>query len=205
MNAVRLYTIDQIDGNADPVTKDIRIECASCDPNSPEHYPSRPARDVLRDYMRKFWSLEWMPGGHAPGDWESDELARLYTENGWPSSFNRTAFQIARQEWKDADHTRYIAEEPFEVVKKFEMWLQLSADRLRRDQEKIRLLDSGGELPEGITHRETYKQELENDISKAVESIPKFHEELKGAKELVKSVDPEVRRVREERIKKYGY
>lgn len=71
--------------------------------NAFENVPSRPVDVVLKDLMRKFVELEWVPGMPSPGsrDWSAYTYKRLYLEHGWPDNFNGTAFDIARQAVED--------------------------------------------------------------------------------------------------------
>jgi hypothetical protein len=203
--AVKLYTLDGIDGNTDPATQDIEIDCTLCDWNAPANSPSRPARTALRHYIQKFRSLEWMPGGEYSGSYNGDELTRLYKEVGWPSEFNRKAFLESRQEWKDADARRYEAEQPLAQVVQYEKWLRHGGTAIVRYRESISLINEGGELPEGMTDREGFKQELERKYEDLLNGMEENRKELRIARGLAEIVDPGVRRRREERIRKYGY
>lgn len=95
----KLWTIDQEMGNADPALANVQAKGDDSNYNSLDNHPSRPANLALKDYMQKFRDLTWMPGGLYNGSWEGDNYARLYRENGWPSTFNRTAFKLAREQW----------------------------------------------------------------------------------------------------------
>lgn len=169
------------------------------------NYPSRPARYALRDYMQKFIDLEWMPGGLSSGDWTGDEYARLYVENGWPDNFNRDAFMIARSNWEEEESKRWDAEQPFEEVKKFENWLTSSLDQIKRKQEAISESDAGKELPPDYPDRNTYRQKLTDEVNEEIERLPRLQAELEVARETLKGIDPQVKKVREDRIAKYGY
>ncbi len=102
---MKLWTIDQESGNADFALKDMEKQ-VSKNENSLDNYPSRPVKDALRDYMQKFRSLEWIPGGLQNETWNADNYARLYRENGWPSNFDREAFLTASANWEDEDEAR---------------------------------------------------------------------------------------------------
>lgn len=61
-------------------------------------YPSRPAVDFLRDIIKRFRTLEWIPGGlyePEPEDYEEkfyNSYKSLYQECGWPDKFNPLLF-----------------------------------------------------------------------------------------------------------------
>lgn len=171
---------------------------------SPENAASRLARDALRDYIRRFRTLEWIPGGRFNGTWDGDEYVRLYKENGWPESFNSTAFNIAREQWEEDDMARWDAEAPFHEVTKLDYWIQVALDDIGRKRKMIADVDSGMEIPDNKTDREAYKAELQEEVKKRIESLPKLHAELEVAREVLKSIDPEVKKTREDRIRKYG-
>ena len=204
---VKLWTIDQetMGLQADPALKDIELEEAPGNMFSPENAASRLAREALRDYIQKFRTLEWMPGGHFNGTWNGDEYARLYKENGWPESFNSTAFNIVRKQWEEDYLVRLDAEEPFHAVMRIDYWISGALDDIVRKRKMIADIDAGMEIPDNKPDREMYKQELQEEVKKRIESLPMFHERLEAAREVLKSVDPEVKKAREDRIKKYGY
>jgi hypothetical protein len=80
----------------------------------------------------------------------------------------------------------------------------LADDATERYRESIRLVDEGGELPEGVVDRKGFRRNLEGGCEELVDRMADNRRELRVARELVKRVDPEVRRLREERVKKYN-
>ena len=70
---VRLWTVYQLDGNADPTLLGETQEWIG-NRNSLEQYPSRPAAEALSDYISRFRSLEWFPGGLYDGIWTAPEV-----------------------------------------------------------------------------------------------------------------------------------
>jgi len=207
VKTLRLWTIDQevMGLQADPALKDIKLEEAPGNMFSPENAASRLARDALRDYIHKFRTLEWIPGGNSNGTWNGDEYARLYEENGWPESFNSTAFNMAREQWEEDDMARSDAEAPFHEVTKLDYWIQVALDDIGRKRKMIADVNAGMETPENKPDREAYKQEIQEEVKKRIESLPKIHDELEVAREVLKSIDPEVKKAREERVRKYGF
>ncbi|TVY89858.1 hypothetical protein LAWI1_G005420, partial [Lachnellula willkommii] len=184
---------------ADPALKGIELEEAPGNMFSPENAASRLARDALRDYIQRFKTLEWIPGGKSNGTWDGDEYVRLYKENGWPESFNSTAFNIAREQWEEDDMARWDAEAPFHEVTKLDYWIQVALDDIGRKRKMIAGVDAGVEIPDTKTDREAYKQELQEEVKKRIESLPKLQADLEVAREVLNSVDPEVKKAREER------
>jgi hypothetical protein len=204
---VKLWTIDQeFPGlQADPALKDVEHAEVSGNYFSPENAASRLARDALRDYIQKFRTLEWMPGGIFNGTWDGDEYARLYKESGWPENFNSTSFKIAREQWEEDDAAREVLETPFAQVTQFDYWIQVAMDDIVRKRKMIADVDAGKDIPGNKPDRETYKQELQEEVKTRIESLPELHKDLEAAREGLKSVDPEVKKAREARIKKYGF
>ncbi|CDM33092.1 hypothetical protein DTO013E5_5717 [Penicillium roqueforti] len=75
-------------------------EPQSLNRNSFEHIPHRNAEAALRDILRSYRSLEWIPGsGENTGlEWDGSilSLREMYLENGWPDAFNGDAFEVAQ-------------------------------------------------------------------------------------------------------------
>jgi hypothetical protein len=208
----KLWTIDQELGTADPALKDVEAKGDDRNYNSLDNYPSRPANLALKDYMQKFRDLEWMPGGLYNDSWEGDNYARLYSENGWPSAFNRTAFMIAREQWEEYERLRWEAEEPFEEVAKYQGLLDSTLRRIEYEQKAISDVDAGKEIPndqpdrpDRFADRAKYRQELVDEVNLAMANLPKLQQELEAARVALKSVDSAVKKAREDRIAKYGY
>lgn len=73
---VRLWTIYQLDGNADPSLQE-SPPSNIVNGNSLEQYRSRSAVEALRDYIARFRSLEWIPGGLYDSTWTPPEVCSL--------------------------------------------------------------------------------------------------------------------------------
>jgi hypothetical protein len=208
----KLWTIDQEMGTSDPALKDVQAKGDDRNYNSLDNYPSRPASLALRDYMQKFRDLEWIPGGLYNGSWDGDNYARLYRENGWPSTFNRTAFMIAREQYEESERLRWDAEEPFNAVEKYQSWLDSALRTIEYNQKAISDVDAGKEIPNNqpdrpdrFADRAKYRQELVDEVNQATERLPKLQQELEAAREALKNVDQAVKKAREDRIAKYGW
>lgn len=130
---MKLWTMNQESGNADfALEGDRKEKDVSKNPNSLDNYPSRLARDALRDYMQKFRDLEWIPGGLVNETWDGDNYVRLYRDNGWPSNFDPEAFLSARPKWEEDDEARRSAEQPFEEAKTYENWIKHGDRQIER-------------------------------------------------------------------------
>lgn len=168
-------------------------------------YPCRPARLALRDYIQKFRDLEWMPGGLGKGDWTGDNYARLYTENGWPNNYNRTAFMEARVRWEAAENKRWDDEQPFEDVLNFNRTLEYGLRNIKEKNRLLNDLDAGKELPDDKDDRVKYREELVTFINETTEYLPAVEKKLEAARKAVLDIDPLVKKAREDRIAKYHY
>jgi hypothetical protein len=95
--------------------------------NAIDHYPSRPAPILLRDYINRLQTLEWIPfpinGGKgirssSDGDRpQYEEIKQLFISNGWPDNFSGTAFAKAAAIWEEARSVRYGAEQYEKSIK----------------------------------------------------------------------------------------
>jgi hypothetical protein len=206
-----LWVIDQISGCADPALRDIHDK-STRNKNSLEQYPSRPARDVLRDFIKMFKTLDWMPGGLVDGTHEYEHYRRLYLENGWPDQFDATAFNSSRIAWEEAEGVRTSAEWPFREVKKLEFWLkgmQTCDARCRIEQMETDYSrpEWHGQFADPNGGKQVYemrKKELEEQLATEPKRMAELEKQLKEAKAMLSKVPEEVRRARVERLKKYG-
>lgn len=173
-------------------------------PNSLDNYPCRPSRLALRDYMQKFRDLEWIPGGLYNGSYEGDEYARLYRENGWPDEFRRDDFLKDLSHWEDENDKKSSAEEPFRKVEGLERSMEWVLESLQRNRMQVSELDQASELPEGKEDREQLKKQWLDEIKRYKERLPIMQEELEATRRVLEDIDPEIKRIRDARIKKYG-
>ena len=104
------------------------------------------------------------------------------------------------------------AEEPFEEVAKYQGWLDSTLRRIEYKQKAISDVDAGKEIPKDqpdqpdrFADRAKYRQELLNEVNLAMANLPNLQQELEAAREALKSVDPAVKKAREDKIAKYGY
>jgi hypothetical protein len=206
-----LWVIDQESGGADDALRDVSGK-ETPNRNSLDQYPSRPAKDVLIDFIKKFRDLEWIPGGLFAGSHEYEQYKRLYLENGWPSKFNAAAFNESRIALEEAEGEQYDAEEPFREVKKLEYWLseglrcdarcriaQLDADNARIEWHRQFADPEGGKIVYA-----SRKKELEEQLATEAERTAELQRQLEAAKAKVREVPEEVRQARLERLRRYG-
>jgi len=192
-------------GNADPSTQHIANKLETGNWLSPQSYPTRLARDALRDYINRFVALEWMPGGIYNGTWEGDEHARLYIKNGWRGDFDSAAFNRDRIQWNLDDEARQQAELPFDKVAALSRQVNSILESVMRKQKEVAAIDAGEipdqEWPDLPKHR----AELIQSAAEDSRLLPEVQAELEKAREALKSADPAVKKAREERIAKYGF
>lgn len=198
------YDFEKSGRQADPALRGVDGVEISGNWLAPENVASRLARDALRDYITRLKTLEWMPGGIFSDSWDGDEYARLYTENGWPESFNSTAFNTAREKWHEDDEARSEAEAPFRKVHHADFLIQVALDDIGRKRKMIGDVDADMSIPANKLDRDSYKEGLQDEVKKRIESLPELHEKLEAAREVAKGVDPEVKKAREQRVWKYG-
>lgn len=207
---VKMWTIEQFGGKADPATRDQDNFGAVGNWLSPEQYPSRLAREALRDYMNKFITLEWLPGGVYNGSWEGHEYARLYREKGWPGSFNVQSFEKARLQWHEDDERQQEAEEPFNEVRDLQRQVEMLLDSIARKKKDIFNLDAENDAGKDLLRSwgdsaTKNRLDLGNQVEEQTARLPMVQKAFEEAREAVKSVDAVVRKTREERVAKYGF
>ena len=200
-----MWTIQQFEGNVDPALENKIAEPVVGNWLSPEVEPSRLAREALRDYIDKFIALEWMPGGIYKGTWEGDEYARLYRECGWRENFDRQAFLEARRHWDEREESTSESEEPFDKVASLQRQFEACLSSITRMHGEISDIDAGNQNWREDDDLPKHRQGLIKDIEDRIGYLPSLQRELEDAREIARSVDPAVRRMREERIAKYGY
>jgi hypothetical protein len=206
-----LWVIDQESGDADPALLDIPTREMQ-NKNSLDMYPSRPARDVLRDFIKKFKDLEWIPGGLSDGSHEYEHYKRLYLEHGWPNTFDATAFNISRMAWEEAEEERYSAEHPFREVKTLEYWwsegqrcdVSCRLDQLEKDNARPEWHGQFADPKGGKIVYEARKKELKEQLATEPKRRAELLKQLEEAKARLREVPEEVRKARADRLRKYG-
>ena len=190
-------------GTSDPGLQHVKdYRQVSKNRNAFENVPSRRVDVVLKDLMRRFVELEWLPGGYYPGngDYTADTYKSLYLAHGWPDNFNGTAFDIARQAFEEAKSARYIAEEPFRQVSALRGWLKGSKERIARLEAM--------KGPEKEKHEEDLPvrmglQSIEEEIEQIKTNDERLAGELMRAEEVVKNLDPAIGNARKDLKEKY--
>ncbi|OCK74231.1 hypothetical protein K432DRAFT_311150 [Lepidopterella palustris CBS 459.81] len=89
-----------------------------------DHIPSRPAPEVLKDIIRRYETLEEIPGGgeHSSGFFEYEAVKALYIKHGWPENFDGDAFCIDMVRLKAQDRSKYLSSEPLRQVETYTNW-----------------------------------------------------------------------------------
>jgi hypothetical protein len=208
MPAVKLWTVDNEFGNVDPALKDLP---PNNDLNwmSLDQYPSRSAREALRDYIQRFRTLQWLPGGYHNGSWEGDKYGRLYRENGWPDNFNRSGLMVSRKQWEDDESERRNAELPLDRISHLEWDLKSTMEAVEKTNKEIGDVDAGKEIPDDQPDRpidrEKYREEKLHRVNELVKKLPRIQDDLEAARIEAVLLDPKVKKARLDRIAKYGY
>jgi hypothetical protein len=85
--------------------------------NSINNLPSRPAKEMLEDFMNRHQSLEWIPFYlnsyriFRAGERYHDELKQLFEYYGWPNNFDGAGFDVAADRWRTFNRVRGLVEE----------------------------------------------------------------------------------------------
>jgi hypothetical protein len=88
----------------------------SVNQNSIDNLPSRPAKELLEDFMNRHMTLEWIPFYlnryriFHKQDPEHAELKRLFEYYGWPNNFEGEAFDAAADRWRTFNRVRGLVE-----------------------------------------------------------------------------------------------
>ncbi|KAH8663493.1 hypothetical protein BGZ60DRAFT_411451 [Tricladium varicosporioides] len=125
-------------GSVDPVTRDMlahgeNLTFKRTTRARVSHYASRPATEALSDYIHRFKTLEWVPGfvlGDSQIGYACDTYRQLYREHGWPSNFNKVAFEDARKAWHEKTEAQYKATEPIRELQRVEWQLKSDGQKL---------------------------------------------------------------------------
>ncbi|KAE9376026.1 hypothetical protein N431DRAFT_371044 [Stipitochalara longipes BDJ] len=134
-------------GSLDPVFSSRRnISPPSLNQNSIENLPSRPAKEMLEDFMSCHQRLEWIPFYlnayriFREGEPHHDELKQLFEYYGWHNNFDGPAFDIAADRWRTFNSVRGLVEE---VRRKVPQVKHLSSITERRLHEYLKRRQDG--------------------------------------------------------------
>lgn len=199
----KIWTLEFME-NRDPSTQHIKLGEDGDNYLALDRYPSRHATTVLREYMNKFKTLEWIPGGLQSGTYEGDSYARLYVENGWPDNFDLETFEDARVQWEIDVEKRWENEDVFAQVIHREWDIKRAKYMIDECHKKLAEVDKG-EAMEGQGDLAEYRKVVEDELKVGIEMLKESKEELLVAKDNLNDVDTMVRKMREERIEKYGF
>jgi hypothetical protein len=90
---------------------------SSVNQNSIDNLPSRPAKEMLEDFMNRHQTLQWIPfylyqhSIFREGETHHAELRQLFEYYGWPDDFDGPAFDIGAARWRTFNRVRDIVED----------------------------------------------------------------------------------------------
>jgi len=181
-------------GSLDPAFSDRRNGSSfSVNQNSIDYLPSRPAKEMLEDFMNRHLALEWIPFYlnayciFREGDTHYDELKQLFEYYGWPDNFNAPAFDVAADRWRTFDSVRGLVEES---KRKVPQVTHLSETTERRLQEHLdRRQDGIWDGNPNMSAEEVAK--LERELEKRQTAYNIVSEQLTEAEDLTENMGEE--------------
>ena len=196
-------------GSLDPVFSDRRNGSSfSVNQNSIDYLPSRPAKEMLEDFMNRHLTLEWIPFYlnayciFREGDTHHDELKQLFEYYGWPDDFNAPAFDVAADRWRTFDSVRGLVEES---KRKVPQVTHLSETTERRLQEHLdRRQDGIWDGNPNMSAEEVAK--LERELEKRQTAYNIVSEQLTEAEDLTENMgedDEEMEKAWKKQIESY--
>jgi len=161
--------------------------------NSIDNLPSRPAKEMLEDFMARHESLRWIPfylNGYRifrEGDRYHDELKQLFEYYGWPDNFDGPAFDIAADRWRTFGAVRALVEESRKKVPRVTHLSKVTERRLQEylDRRKDGVWDGNPNLPA----EEVAK--LEEELEKRQRAYSIVSEQLADAEDVNENMGAE--------------
>ncbi|KIW05980.1 uncharacterized protein PV09_03164 [Verruconis gallopava] len=104
-----MWLVWQLEGSSDPFFTNgdhsTYGEPKTSNVNDLQRYPSRSATEFLRDMIKRFKSLEWIPGGLYSPEYgrEYESLKAMYRQAGWPDAFDRAEFDRLRDQFENEE------------------------------------------------------------------------------------------------------
>lgn len=138
--------------------------------------------------------------------------ARLYREHGWPSMFNGSAFEAAREAFEESESNRFHEEEPLRRLARAEWnWENAKKNLLEQENELHSVPVSGiygMNYEQAKAHKESLQdrtKNIEENIQRSINVIiPQSEQELRDARLEADQVADEIKRRYNERRKKFG-
>jgi hypothetical protein len=181
-------------GSLDPVFSDRRHGIASSiNQNAIDSLPSRPAKEMLEDFMNRHQTLEWIPFHlnayriFREGEPHQAELKQLFEYYGWPDRFNGPAFDIGADRWRTFNRVRGLVEE---TKRKAPQVKHLSKVTGRRLQEYLaRRQDGVWDSNPNLPPEEVAK--FEEELEKRERAYKIVSEQLAEAEDAAENMDGE--------------
>lgn len=196
-------------GSLDPVFSG-RTEGSpsSVNQNSIDNLPSRPAKEMLEDFMNRHQTLQWIPFYlnayriFLEGEPEHDELKHLFEYYGWPDNFDGPAFDVGANRWRTFNRVRGLVDE---TKRKAPQVTHLSKVTRRRLQEYLaRCQDGIWDGNPNMPADEIVK--LEEELEKRQRAYNIVSEQLADAEEVTEDMegeDEEIEKAWKKQIESY--
>jgi hypothetical protein len=196
-------------GSLDPVFSDRRDGIpSSVNQNSIDNLPSRPAKEMLEDFMNRHQTLEWIPFYlnayriFREGEPHQAELKQLFEYYGWPDNFDGPAFDVGADRWRTFNRVRGLVEETKGNVPQVKHLSQVTGRSLQkylaRRQEGV--WDGNPNLPP----EEVAK--LEEELEKRRRAYKIVSEQLADAEDVTENMggdDEEIEKAWKKQIQSY--
>lgn len=196
-------------GSLDPVFSGRRGGSpSSVNQNSIDDLPSRPAKEMLDDFMNRHGTLEWVPFYlnayriFRAGDTHHAELKQLFEYYGWPDNFDEEGFDIGADRWRTFNRVRGLVEEKKKKVPQVQHLAKNTQHRLQEYLNRCKdgVWDGNPNMPE----EEVIK--LEEELEKRQRAYKILSEQLAEAEDATKQMageDEEFEKAWKKQIKGY--
>ncbi|KAH8753232.1 hypothetical protein BGZ57DRAFT_945181 [Hyaloscypha finlandica] len=181
-------------GSLDPVFSGRRNGSpSSVNQNSIDNLPSRPAKEMLEDFMNRHQTLEWTPFYlnayriFREGEPHHAELKQLFEYYGWPDNFDGPAFEVGADRWRTFNRVRELVDEKKKKVPQVKHLSKITGRRLQEYLDRCQngIWDGNPNLPA----EEVAK--LEEELKKSERAYKIVSEQLAGAEDATESMDGE--------------
>lgn len=181
-------------GSLDPVFSGRRNGSpSSVNQNSIDNLPSRPAKEMLEDFMNRHQTLEWTPFYlnayriFREGEPHHAELKQLFEYYGWPDNFDGPAFEVGADRWRTFNRVREMVDEKKKNVPQVKHLSKITGRRLREYLDRCQngIWDGNPNLPA----EEVAK--LEEELERSERAYKIVSEQLAEAEDATESMDGE--------------
>jgi hypothetical protein len=181
---------------------------SSTNQNSIDNLPSRPANEMLEDFMNCHQTLEWIPFYlnayriFHKGEPQHAELKQLFEYYGWPDNFDGQSFDVAADRWRTFNRVRGLVEDKKRKAPKVKHLSNITGRRLQEylDRRQDGVWDGNPNMPtEEVT-------KLEEELEKRARAYQIVSEQLSEAEDSAENVagnDEEFQRAWKTQIESY--